>query len=141
MKLGRNKIYRRREYRRADPLRRRVIEIRYSVALAVRKMRKQAKLSQKAVAFKLDMAPSTVSAIECASSRVTLDQAVRVMIQLGADDNAIADAFNPGRIRGIQILRQAIGRPLLNLAEPSAIAALDRKYGVTIKRPRTPPSS
>ena len=46
MKLGTNKIYRRREYQRADPLRRRVIEIRYSVALAVRRLRKQARLSQ-----------------------------------------------------------------------------------------------
>jgi transcriptional regulator with XRE-family HTH domain len=129
MKLGRHKIYRRKEYQRGDPMTRRIIEIRYSVALALRKMRKERGVSQKALAYMLDAAPSTISAIECASSRVTLEQALRAMIQLGADDEAIANAFNPGLNRGIRILREAVSKPFLNLAEPGVKEYLDKKYG------------
>ena len=51
------------------------------------------------------------------------------MIQLGADDDAIANAFNPSHTRGMRTLRIAISRPILNLAEPGVAEYLRKKYG------------
>lgn len=106
MKLYWNAIYKRRDWRRGDIFTRRMIELRYTVARAVRQHRKKAKLSQKRLAWMLDAAPSTISAVERASPRVTLDQAVRALIVLGADDEAISAAFNPGLRQDVQLLRQ-----------------------------------
>ncbi len=106
MRLHYPQIFKRRDWRRGDLFTQRMIEIRYSVASAVRAHRKQAKLSQKRLAFMLDRAPSTISAIEQASPHVSLDQAVRALIVLGADDDALATAFNPGLRRDVQILRR-----------------------------------
>jgi hypothetical protein len=92
-----------------------MIELRYTVARAVRDHRRRAKISQKQLAWMLDSAPSTISAIERASPRVTLDQAVRALLVLGADDAAISAAFNPALRHDVEILRKRANRPYFNL--------------------------
>ena len=114
MKLYYQAIYKRRDWRRGDDFARRMIELRYSVARAVRERRRKARMSQKKLAWLLDGAPSTISAIERASPRVTLDQAVRALIVLGADDEAISAAFNPGLRNDVQILRKLASRRFFN---------------------------
>lgn len=107
-------IYKRRDWRRGDIFTRRMIEIRYSVGRAVRDCRKEARVSQERLAYLLDGAPSTISAIERASPRVTLDQAVRALIVLGADDETISKAFNPALRRDVQTLRWHSSKRMFN---------------------------
>jgi hypothetical protein len=114
MRLYYTTIYQRRDWRRGDEFARRMIELRFTVARAVRDRRRKAKLSQKKLAWMLDSAASTISAIERASPRVTLDQAVRALIVLGADDAAISAAFNPALRNDVQILRRTANRPFFN---------------------------
>jgi ribosome-binding protein aMBF1 (putative translation factor) len=95
MRLRYTDIYRSRAYRRADHFGRRMTDIRLTVAFALRQERKQRGWSQRKLAEMLDAAPSTISRLERASPRVTLDQAVRAFLVLGMDDVAISAAFNP----------------------------------------------
>lgn len=112
MQLYHIDIFKRRDWRRGDVFTRRMIEIRYAVACAVREHRKRAGISQQRLAYLLDGAPSTISAIERASSRVSLDHAVRALVVLGADDDAVGAAFNAGLRRDVQVLRRRASRPL-----------------------------
>ena len=84
---------------------RRMIEIRYSIARALRERRKRKRVTQKSIAKLLGMAPATLSHIERASMRVTLDQAVYVMLALEFTDADIAAAFNAGERKDVQQLR------------------------------------
>lgn len=98
-------ILRSRKYRKADSFGRRMIELRYVLAKTLRTERRNRHITQKRLAYLMDAAPSTISYIECMSSKVRIDQIVRAFIILGMDDDAIAAAFNPGSDAEIRQLR------------------------------------
>ena len=54
---------------------------------------------------------NTISRIERASNRVSLDHAVRALIVLNCTEAEIAEAFNPLLNRGIQKLRRRAAEP------------------------------
>ena len=82
-----------------------MIELRYVLAKTLRTERRNRHITQKRLAYLMDAAPSTISYIECMSSKVRIDQIVRAFIILGMDDDAIAAAFNPGSDVEIRQLR------------------------------------
>ncbi|MGQ0816030.1 MAG: helix-turn-helix domain-containing protein [Gemmatimonadota bacterium] len=83
-----------------------MIEIRFSVARAVKARRRALRVTQKTLAQRITVAQATVSRVERASNRVSLDIAVRSLIVLGCTDAEIAAAFNAEENAGIQLLRR-----------------------------------
>lgn len=89
-----------------------MIEIRYSIARVLKQNRRKARITQAVLAGRIGTTRNTISRIERASNRVSLDHAVRALIELGCSDTEIANAFNPGLDAGIQQLRLRAAVPL-----------------------------
>ncbi|HUP88448.1 MAG TPA: helix-turn-helix transcriptional regulator [Longimicrobiales bacterium] len=119
MRLWWNYIWRSDSYRRGTATQRRLIELRFNLALRVKRCRKLAGVSQRELARRCGYAPATVSKVERASSKVTLDVAVKCLLVLGCGDEEIARAFDVRKSASVQHLRQrtAKGYPKPRLEE------------------------
>lgn len=106
MRLFWNHVWRSAEYRRASADERRLIEIRFCLARALMRVRKQQRVTQKELAEYLHIAQASVSRAERASNCVSLDIGVRCLIALGCSDTEIAAALDPSRSDSIRILRK-----------------------------------
>ena len=97
-----------RRYRRATALGRLMLELRFSLAHALRAKRKLLKLTQRDLATLINSTQSTVSRMERPFTRVSMDQIVYALAALGADDREIAEAFYAeGRIDVRRLRRRA----------------------------------
>ena len=106
MRLWWNHVWKSPLYRRASADERREMEIRFCVARALKSARRKREVTQKKLAKRLGIAASTISRVERASNRVTLEVAVRCFIALGCSESEIAEAFNSGANAGIHLLRR-----------------------------------
>ncbi len=106
MRLWWNHIWKSRAYRCATARGRRMIEIRYCVARAVKARRRQLQLTQAALARRIGCSRNTVSKMERASNRVALDIGVECLLELGCSDDELAAIFNPLSNQGIVTLRR-----------------------------------
>ena len=106
-------VWRSAHYQRAGAEEKRLIELRFVLARKLQKLRRRCRVTQKQLAVRIDVAQATISRAERASNRVSLDIAVRALINLGCPDEEIGAAFNASADRGVQLLRrrQAGGGP------------------------------
>ena len=111
MRLWWNHLWKSSIYRRATAAERRLIEIRYCVAYTLKRKRRASKLTQAALAARIGVTRNTISRIERASNRVSLDHAVRALIAMNCTDTEIGEAFNPLLNRGIEMLRRRAAEP------------------------------
>ena len=111
MRLWSNHLWKSDIYRHATAGERRLIEIRFSIAYTLRRKRRAARLTQAGLATLTETTRNTISRIERASNRVSLDHAVRALIVLNCTEAEIAEAFNPLLNRGIQKLRRRADEP------------------------------
>jgi transcriptional regulator with XRE-family HTH domain len=95
MRLWWNHVWKSRAYRFGSAAERREIELRLRVARALKAKRRAKRVTQKALGEKLGIAQSTLSRVERASNRVSLDVAIRSLLALGCSDEEITSAFNP----------------------------------------------
>ena len=105
MRLWWNHLWQSDIYRRATAAERRMIEIRFSIAAALKAKRRQRGVTQHALAQEIGVTQMTISRVERASNRVSFDIAVRAFIALDCSDAEIASAFNPAENAGIRRLR------------------------------------
>jgi transcriptional regulator with XRE-family HTH domain len=111
MRLYWNHLWRSRAYRRASRIERQLLEMRFSLAHALKSRRRKCGVSQCQLAELIGVAQSTVSRMERPLRRVSLDQIVFALCALGADDAEIAGAFNAGQRADVQKLRQRASLP------------------------------
>src|SRR5688572_27322747 len=105
MRLKWGLIARAREYRRNTDAGRRVLDLRFSLALVLRAKRKQLGITQTELARRISATQATVSRMERPLCTVSLDQILYALCVLGADDAEIADAFDPRGRADVQKLR------------------------------------
>ncbi len=105
MKFYWTHIFRAFFYRQQPPPERRMTEIRLALAVTLRKRRRAAGLTQAHLAARIGSSQPTISRLERASRRVSLDHFVRAMIALNATSAEISAAFNVDEDRGVQLLR------------------------------------
>jgi transcriptional regulator with XRE-family HTH domain len=103
-------IWRSPHYQRASAEERRLIEIRFVLARKVQDMRRRGRVSQVQLAERVGVAQSTISRVERASNRVSLDVAVRALINLGCPDVEIAATFDVSENAGVKLLRRRAER-------------------------------
>ena len=106
MRLWWNHLWKSRNYRQASADERRLIELRFSVANGLKRRRRQCRLTQAALGARILTTRNTISRLERASNRVSLDHAIRALIALGCSDSEISDIFNPQLNPGILMLRK-----------------------------------
>ena len=111
MRLYWNHLWCSRAYRLGSRVERQLLEIRFSLAHALKSRRRKCGVSQCQLAELMGAAQSTVSRMERPLRRVSLDQIVFALCALGADDAEIAAAFNAGRRADVQKLRQRASLP------------------------------
>ncbi len=109
MRLYWNHLWRARAYQRNTEIGRLMLEIRFSLAHALKTSRKRAGVTQTELAGWIGSNQATVSRMERPFSRVSLDQIVYALCALGADDADIAEAFHAGARGDIQTLRTRAG--------------------------------
>ncbi len=95
-----------------------MIELRYSLAHALRKHRRSARITQQKLARMIGSEQATISRLERASLRVTLDYAIYAFIALDMSDTDIGDAINASLRGDIQTLRKRMNRRLAQRAAP-----------------------
>ena len=117
MRINWTDIYRRRPYRTGRGYYRRLIEIRFSVARALREARCRLRIRQADVAKWVNASQASISRVECASPKGSFEVFVRAMIALGAKDEEIAAAFNAGGRKDVRTLRERVNRPMSPLPE------------------------
>ncbi|MGQ0815863.1 MAG: helix-turn-helix domain-containing protein [Gemmatimonadota bacterium] len=122
MRIYWSHIWKSSEYRWGTRLERRMIELRFALARAVRAKRRAHRATQKELASLLGSSHQTISRIEQASSRVSIDQGLAALIVLGATDAEIVEVFDLGRNAGIQQLRKRMTLPL------NTCARYDRRH-------------
>ena len=93
-------------YRYNTAMGRRMMEIRFSIAKAVRAKRRALRLTQGELAVRVGSDQSKVSAVECGRAYVSLDIAVRLLVHMNATDEEIANAFNAGAHDGVRKIRE-----------------------------------
>lgn len=108
MRLYWTHIFRRRSYQKGSLRERRLIDIRYACARALRDARRKKRITQAELARCIATSQPTISHIECAWPRASLDVFVEAMIALDAGDETIAAAFNAGARKDVQFLRDRI---------------------------------
>lgn len=141
MRLWWNHLWKSHAYRRGTVAERREIELRFCVARALKAKRRALHITQNQLAERLGVAQSTISRVERASNRVTLDIALRGFFALGFTDEEISAVFNAGANRGVQILRQRAAERLFPRARPEGtprpvIADRDHRFvrkGVSLR--------
>jgi transcriptional regulator with XRE-family HTH domain len=106
MRLWWNHVWRSHAYREATATERRLIELRFCTARAVKAIRRARGISQQELATLAQCSRNSISKMERASNRATFDIAIRCLIALGADDHELANALNPSKNPGIGILRR-----------------------------------
>ena len=111
MRLYWNHIWKSKSYQRASADERRLIEIRFCLARALQRKRRACRLTQRKLAARLDLAQATISRVERASNRVSLDVAVRALITLGCSDAELAALFDPSSNPGVRQLRNRAAIP------------------------------
>jgi transcriptional regulator with XRE-family HTH domain len=118
MKLFWTHIWRSRRYQRATRAERRMIELRYALAHALRKHRRSARVTQQKLAHMIGSEQATISRLERASLRVTLDYAIYAFIALDLSDADIAAAINASLRGDVQTLRKRMNRRLAQRPAP-----------------------
>ncbi len=118
MKFFWTHVFRSRRYQRGTAAERRMIELRYSLAHALRKHRRGARITQQKLAQMIGSEQATISRLERASLRVTLDYAIYAFIALDMSDTDIGDAINASLRGDIQTLRKRMNRRLAQRAAP-----------------------
>ena len=106
MRLHWNHVWRSPHYQCASAEERRLIEMRFVLAVKLQEVRRRSRVTQKQLAERIDVAQASISRAERASNRVSLDISVRALINLGCTDEEIAATFNTGADRRIQLLRR-----------------------------------
>ena len=128
MRLYWTHVWRSPHYQHADAEERRLIEIRFALAHKVHRTRRQQKVTQRQLAQRLGVAQSSISRVERASNRVSLDIAVRALIHLGCSDAEIAAGFNVADEPGVQCLRRRAAAKRPYAIRPSGPAPPARKH-------------
>ena len=106
MRLYWTHVWRSPHYQHAGAEERRLIEIRFALARKLHRTRRQQQVTQQQLAQRLGVAQSSISRVERACNRVSLDIAVRALIHLGCPDADIAASFNVAEEPGVQCLRR-----------------------------------
>jgi transcriptional regulator with XRE-family HTH domain len=106
MRLWYNHIWKSRAYRHASLWDRRLIEIRFCLARALKARRRELRVTQAELAARLHVSRAAISRVERASNRVSLDMGVRALIALDCTDAAIANVFDAGNNEGIRLVRR-----------------------------------
>jgi transcriptional regulator with XRE-family HTH domain len=119
MRLYWTHVWRSPHYQRADAEERRLIEIRFSLARKLHSTRRRQRVTQQQLAQRLGVAQSSISRVERASNRVSLDIAVRALIHLGCSDAEIAASFNVAEEPGVACLRRRAEAPRPFAPRPS----------------------
>ena len=127
MKLRWNRIWRSREYQRGTAIERRLLELRLSLAHKLRELRKRERYTQQQLAEWIGAGRGTVSRMESADTSVSLDQIVIAMLALKATDDEIGDAFNAGRLPGVQRIRELAARRLALKPMPGLVMKKRRR--------------
>ena len=83
-------VWRSWRYQSASAEERRLIEIRYALARKLQSTRRRQQITQQQLAQRLRVGQASISRVERASNRVSLDIAVRALISLGCPDAEIA---------------------------------------------------
>ena len=94
-----------RRYRDASSLERRVLELQITAAIAIRRRRKAARVSQRALAQQLQTIQARISMMEQAKPGLPLDLHIPALLVLGANDEEIVQALNPATCWPVQRLR------------------------------------
>ena len=106
MRLKWSELANARRYRLNTDAGRRMLELRYALAVAVRAKRKQLNLTQHDLAWRMRATQATVSRMERPLSTVSLDQIVYALLVMGADDTEVARAFRASEVVGVQKVRE-----------------------------------
>lgn len=106
MRLYWKHVWRSPHYQRASADERRLIEIRFVLAVKLQEVRRRSRVTQKQLAERIGVAQASISRAERASNRVSLDIGVRALINLGCTDEEIAATFNTSAHPGIRLLRR-----------------------------------
>lgn len=136
MRLNWNHIWKSDAYRRTTAIDRRMIEIRFVAARAIRAQRRFRKVNQQQLAERMGCARSTISKLEQASDDVSLDNFFRAMLVLDATDEEIANALNPADDASVRILRQRAASPGFPRPLPVPSTAELRRWGWRMWRGR-----
>jgi transcriptional regulator with XRE-family HTH domain len=126
MRLWWSHIWRLRAYQRGTATERRMIEIRFSIARAVRQLRRRRGLTQRQVAHMIGANQATVSRMERASTRVSLELAFLAMIALGATDAEIGNAANANALPDVKRLRARMALKYAKRPAPGFVSAMRR---------------
>jgi transcriptional regulator with XRE-family HTH domain len=118
MKLFWTHIWQSRRYQRGTVAERRMIELRYALAQALRKHRRSQRVTQQKLARMIGSEQATISRLERASLRVTLDYAIYALIALNVSDADIGEAINAGLRVDVQTLRKRMNRRLAQRPAP-----------------------
>ena len=98
-------------YRRGSIAERRLLELRVSVGMTLRALRRRLGVTQAELARRIGSAQPTISRIERASEKVSLELAVRALLALEASDAIIAIAFDAANSRAVQKMRERSDLP------------------------------
>lgn len=112
MRLYWTHIWRSRRYQHGTFAERRLLELRYSLARALRARRREKRMTQAGLAKLIGAAPSTISHIERASMRVALEQVIFAMLALEFSDAEIGAAFDAGARKDVRWIRERAARRL-----------------------------
>jgi len=104
-------IWRSPHYQHASGEERRLIEIRFSLARKVHGMRRLTRVTQKQLAERLGVGQASISRVERASNRVSLDIGVRALLNLGCSDADIAETFQMADNPSVRCLRRRAAAP------------------------------
>ena len=111
-------VWRSWRYQSASAEERRLIEIRYALARKLQSTRRRQQLTQQQLAQRLRVGQSSISRVERASNRVSLDIAVRALISLGCPDAEIAATFNVAENSDVLRMRRRAAAPLARAPRP-----------------------
>jgi transcriptional regulator with XRE-family HTH domain len=130
MRLYWSNIWRLRLYQRGTATERRMIELRFSIARAVRQHRRKRALTQKQLARIIGSNQATISRMERASTRVSLEVGFLALIALGASDAEIGNAANASALHDVLRLRARMALKYATRPTPGFVKA-PRRAGAT----------
>ena len=121
-------IWRSPYYQRASAEERRLIEIRFVLARKRQDTRRRKGVTQVQLAERISVAQSSISRVERASNRVSLDVAVRALINMGCSDKEIAATFDVAEDAGVRLLRRRAERPRPLARPPAAPPSAEHRF-------------
>ena len=98
-------------YREASELGRRLLDLKLALGAIVRARRRALGLTQRELANRLDTSQARISRLERCGGQTSLDFAVAALIELGATDQDLGNAFDISDDRRVLRLRELFSGP------------------------------